>query len=127
VEEALKTFETKRAYIQEYVKLRDVRTGKGQRLGFGDPEPAVFGTVVNQGGRTLTKVQVTVYFLDEHGIVIGEKDYHPVLVTTSAFSTDNTLLKPHYVKDFGYIIKDAAPSAYAGKVWAEVRDIEFAQ
>lgn len=118
----------KQAYIKDHVELRDFRTGSGSpKFSPRDTKPAVFGTIVNNGDRTLTKVKVTVYFLNEKSIVIGEKDFHPVLVTAYAFGNDNKPLHPNYMKDFGYIVQDSAPSAYAGKAWAEVTDIQFEQ
>ena len=118
----------KQVYMKDHVEIRDFRTGSGSpKFAPGDTKPAVFGTIVNNGDRTLTEVKVTVYFLNEQSIVIGEKDFHPVLVTEYAFGNDNKPLHPNYMKDFGYIVQDSAPSAYAGKAWAEVTDIQFEQ
>ena len=119
-------FEEKQAYIKN-VELKDFRVGEGQKYGFGDPEPGVFGTIVNNGDRTLKKVELTVYFLNEAGVTVGEEDYYPVLVTEYSFGGDNKPLKPNYVKDFGYTVKDSAPSTWDKKVKGKITDIEFAE
>lgn len=127
IEEAKKeiaTFEEKQEYIKE-IELKDLKVGEGRKYGFGEPEPGIFGTVINKGNRTLNKVQITVYFLDEAGTVIGEEDFHPILVSEYSFGDDKPL-KPNYVKDFGFTLKDSAPSGWSGKVKANVTDIEFA-
>ena len=90
------------------------------------PVKGVFGTVVNQGDRTLNQVEVTVYFLDQEGNVVGEEDYYPVLVTQYSIG-DNKPLKPNYVEDFGYSGGDDAPSTWAGRARAEITDIAFAE
>lgn len=118
----IKTFREKQDYIKK-VELRNFEVGMGER--FGQQKKGVFGTIINHGKRTLTHVQITVYFLDKNGTIIGEKDFHPVLV--SKYSTrDNKPLKPNYVKDFGYSIEGSAPSLWGGKVKAKISDIEFA-
>lgn len=114
-----------KAYIP-FVKLKDFKVGKGTRHGFGEPKKAVFGTVVNEGDRTLNEVEVTVYFLDDFSQVVGEEDYHPVLVSEYNFSGDNKPLKPNYVRDFGYLVEDKAPSTWSGEATAKVTNLKFA-
>lgn len=123
-EEKQKAFKEKQEYIKN-VTLKNFKVSEGQRYSFSDPEQAIFGTIVNKGNRTLREVEITVYFLDKDGVVIGEKNYYPVLVTKFSFGDDNKPLNPNYVKDFGYSVKDYAPSAWAGKVKGEITDIEF--
>ena len=106
--------------------MRDFKVGEGRKYGLGDPEPAIFGTVVNNGNRTLKEVEITVYFLDWNGIVIGETNFYPVLVTEFSFGSSNKPLKLNYVKDFGYSVKDYAPSGWAKKVKVKITNIEFA-
>lgn len=58
--------------------------------------PGVLFKLRNNGDRTLTRVEVTVYFKDATGAVIAEEDFLPVLV--SSFSVrNNKPLKPGYV------------------------------
>lgn len=67
---------------------------------------------------------IRVFFLDNAGRRIGEKDFSPVLVTEFSLG-DNTPLHPGYRKDFGYNVEDDAPSGWAKKIEAEIADIEF--
>lgn len=112
--------------IQEYIStamsLEEVRAAEGER--FGQSVDAVFGTVVNNGTKTLSRVRVRFYFLDETGQRIGEKEYSPVFV--SAYSMgDNTPLRPGYRKDFGYNIEEHAPKGWANQIEAEIVGLEF--
>ena len=114
--------------LKEYlpkVELKDFKVSEGKKYSFDELEPCIFGTIVNNGERILKKVEITVYFLDKNGTVIGEEDFHPVLVSNYSFGGDNKPLKPNYVKDFGYSVKKYAPSAWAGKVNGEIANIEF--
>jgi len=113
-----------RSYLREGLTLEDVQVAPGER--FGRTETGVFGTIVNQGQKTLRKVQVRVYFLDAAGRRIGEKDYIPVLVSQFSFG-NNTPLRPGYRKDFGYSVHEDAPTGWAKRVEAEIVDIEFAE
>ena len=117
-----KNLKEKIRYMKNVV-LNKFTVGEGEK--FGERVPGVFGTIVNKGNRTLKEVQVTVYFLNNKGTVIGEEDYHPVLVTKFAFGRDNKPLKPNYEKDFGYNVKGSAPSSWSGQAKAKVTDIEF--
>lgn len=121
IENEIAVYEEKQAYIEK-LELKDFKVSEGSR--FGRPVTGVFGTLVNHGKRTLKEVEVTVYFLNQQGDVIGEEDYHPVLVTEYSIG-DNKLLKPGYVDDFGYSVEDDAPSSWAKKARAEITNIEF--
>ena len=116
--------EAKQQYIRDHLMLEHFRVGTGSRLGFGEPEPAVFGTIRNHGDSTLTRVEITVYFLGADGKPIGEKQFSPVLVTQFSFS-DKGPLKPGYVRDFGYVVRDDAPSGWGRKARAEITSIQF--
>jgi hypothetical protein len=84
----------------------------------------VFGTIRNRGDSTLTRVEITVYFLGSDGKAIAEKQLTPVLVTQFSFS-DKGPLKPGYVRDFGYSVKDDIPSGWGRKARAEITRLEF--
>ena len=122
----IEALEEKQAYIKNVV-LKDFKVSEGTKYEFSEPEPGVFGTIVNKGNRSLTEVEITVYFLDENGTVIGEEDFHPVLVTEYSFGNDNKPLKPNYVKDFGYSVEDYAPSSWSREVRAKITNIEFGE
>lgn len=108
-------------YISK-VELKGFRVDLGER--YGRTTKGIFGTIINHGDRVLREVELTVYFLDKNGVVIGEKNYYPVLVTGSSFR-DGKLLKPNYIEDFGYSVENAAPSAWSEKVRAKITNIEF--
>ena len=111
----------KRAYLPK-IELRDVRKGEST-LG----EAGIFGEVKNAGQRTLTKVEVVIYCLDDSGHRMFEKHYHPVLVSDSSWSMDpDKPLKPNYTEKFGCKMDDA-PSDWSGQVEVIVYDLAFAQ
>ena len=120
----IESFEEKQAYIKNVI-LKDFKVSEGKKYGFGKAVPGVFGTIVNNGDRSLKEVEITVYFLNDEGTVIGEEDFHPVLVTEYSFGGDNKPLKPNYVKDFGYSVEDYAPSLWSKKAKAKITNIEF--
>lgn len=122
VKKEIKTFEEKQAYISKIV-LKDFKVSEGEQ--YGEVVQGVFGTIVNNGDKILKKVEITVYFLDKSGTVIGEENFHPVLVNRNSFGGSNKPLKPNYVKDFGYSVEDYAPSSWANKAKAKITDIEF--
>lgn len=111
-----------RAYVSSNLSLEGVRVAAGER--FGQTVDGVFGTIANNGTESLRKVTVRIYFLDNAGRRIGEKDFSPVLVTEFSIG-DNTPLRSGYRKDFGYSVEDDAPSGWAKKIEAEIVDIEF--
>lgn len=117
----IEAFSEKQDYIKQ-VELRNFKVAMGEK--YGKQKKGVFGTIINHGNRTLNKVKITVFFLDKKGTIIGEKDFHPVLVNKYSVR-DNKPLKPNYVKDFGYSIQDDAPSLWGGKVKGKISDIEF--
>lgn len=121
----IKSFKEKQDYIDK-ITLKDFRVSEGKRYSTDDPVPGIFGTIINNGDRTLKEVEITVYFLDKDGTIIGEEDFHPVLVSEYSFGDDNKPLKPNYVKDFGYSVEDYAPSLWGGKVKGKITNIEFA-
>lgn len=121
-EERMEQQTIKDNYINEFVSLENVRVSQGER--FGMPVEGVFGTLINNGNRTLNKVTITIYFLNEQGQRIGEKSYSPVLVSALNFG-DNSPLRPSYRKDFGYSVEDDAPSNWSKRIEAIVSDIEF--
>ena len=104
------------------VHITNLRVGVGKS--YRGEEKAVFGTVVNKGDKTLDKVQVTVYFLDEQGRPMYEERYHAVLV--SSYSSDNGPLRPNYRESFGYSARDV-PDGWSGDVDAKVTNLEFSK
>lgn len=117
----IESLEEKQAYIKNVI-LKDFEVSEGKKYEFGKTVPGVFGTIVNNGERSLKEVEITIYFLDYEGTTIGEEDFHPVSEHSFA---DNKPLKPNYVKDFGYSVEDYAPSAWSKKAKAKITNIEF--
>lgn len=111
---------TIREYVSSNLSLERVRVAPAEH--FGRRVDGVFGTIVNNGAKTLRKVTIRVYFLDSGGRRIGEKDFSPVLVTEFG---DDAPLRPGYRKDFGYSVEDDAPSGWAKKIEVEIVDVEF--
>lgn len=113
--EEIKKKEEKESYIKK-ISLKNVSVSSKEKIS---------GTIINNGERTLRVVTLIVFFLNEEGIVIGEKDYHPVFVTEYSKGDDKKPLKPNYVKDFGYWVKNHAPSSWGQEIKIEIKNIEF--
>lgn len=111
------------SYIQHGMGLENVKVAAGEN--FGRRVDGVFGTIINKGDKTLDSVAVRIYFLDATRNRIGEKEYHPILV--SKYSGDNTPLRPGYRKDFGYSIDREAPTNWAKNIEAEIVDVKFSE
>jgi hypothetical protein len=126
VEKGIELEEAIAEYRGTSLRLENVGVIRRSRYGFGDPEPAIRGRVVNAGDSTLSKVQVVAYFLNSEGRVIGEMDFHPILITEFSFG-DDTPLRPGYEEDFGFWVSDQAPANWAGEVRLELGEIEFAE
>lgn len=118
LDNSIKSFKEKQAYVDN-VKIGDLEVGKAVLGGLG-----VFGEVKNLGDRTLTKVEITIYFLDKDGNPIFEKTYCPVLVSEWSFGDRAQFLKSGYSRKFG-VKADDVPSDWAKKVKVKVTDIEF--
>jgi hypothetical protein len=108
----------RQGYLQ-FVKVSNVEVGKTVL-----DEPGVFGEVKNTGDRTLTKVEVTIYFLNKQGQPVYEKQFPAVIVGSGSFMRDDTPLKPGYSQKFG-VKADDAPSEWARTVSVKVTDVEF--
>jgi hypothetical protein len=114
----------KKAYMAN-IKLGRLSVGKGKKYLFGSPNPGLFATLANKGNRTLNEVEVTVYFYNGKGAIVSEKKLYPVSVSKYRPGRDNDPLKPQKAKKIGYLVKEFAPSSWAGKVQMRVTDIKF--
>jgi hypothetical protein len=110
----------KSAYIPK-IAISKVEVGKSIL-----DEVGVFGELKNTGDRTLSRVEITIYFLDKAGQPIYEKNYSAVLVSDYAYGDQGKPLKPGYSQKFG-VKADDAPSEWDRKVNVKVTDIEFAK
>ena len=88
--------------------------------------PGIKFALKNNGDKTLNKVQVKVYFLDNDGLAIAEDTYTPVNNGTWCFS-DCDPLKPNYIWRHGdqFYKKDTLGPEWSGKATIEIADIEF--
>lgn len=109
--------ELKQAYIDK-VKILNLRVAEAQFGGLG-----IFGEIKNTGDKTLTEVEITIYFLDKNNKPIFEKTYLPVLVSDFSIG-NNKPLRPNYSEKFGYK-PDDIPSDWAQKVRTKITNIEF--
>ena len=112
----------KEEYIQQYLQVYDISSQ--YQTDFVDKNvPAVFGKIKNNGNRSLGKVQVTAYFLDNQGKTIFENSYHAV--NAGALMSEDTPLKSNYIKEFGFKSKGCPSEWSEGKVKVAITDIEF--
>jgi hypothetical protein len=112
----------KEDYIQQSLQVYDISSQ--YQSDFVDKNvPAVFGKIKNNGNRPLGKVEVTAYFLDNQGKTIFENSYHAV--NTGALISEDTPLKPNYIKQFGFKSKGCPSEWSEGKVKVAITDIEF--
>lgn len=108
--------------IQEYfpnIEINTPRIGKGNL-----DEKSLFGEVKNKGGRTLKRLEITMYFLDKVGKAVDEKSFDPVSISEYSHGKDNPPVKPNESKKFGYKISDA-PADWSGKYSLMVTNLEF--
>ena len=92
----------------------------------GDGTPGVDFALKNNGDRTLSRVEVIVYFLDFDGLPIAEKSYTPVRSGEYCY-TDCYILKPNYVwRDANKFYRaDMLGPEWSGNATIEIKDIEF--
>ena len=90
--------------------------------------PGVEFKLRNNGTRSLSRVNVTVYFQDRDGRNIGEASYYPDLVNSFGAGT-NKPLKPNYVwqiEDGGFYAAKKVPSEWLnGSARFEITEIGF--
>ena len=114
----------KKAYMED-MELKNLTVGKGKKFLFGSPNPGLFATLTNKGNRTLNEVEVTVYFYNGKGAIVSEKKLYPVSVSKYRPGRDNDPLQSQKSKKVGYLVKEFAPSSWAGKVQMRVTNIMF--
>lgn len=107
-----------------YLKLYDVRAGYESDLLDGRVA-VVWGKLKNSGTKTLSKVEVTAYFLDPTSTRIYEESYPAVLAGALSFSSDDSPLKPGYIRTFGFKATGCPKEWKAGAVECAITGIEF--
>ena len=114
----------KKSYMAN-LQIRNLAVGKGKKFIFGSSNPGLFATLLNKGNRALNEVEITIYFYNKKGAIVSEKKLYPVSVSKYRAGRDNDPLGPQKAKKIGYLVKEFAPSSWAGKVQMRVTDIVF--
>jgi hypothetical protein len=109
-------------YIRDSMEAYDVSSS--YRNDFVDGRVAVVsGKIKNKGARTLSRVEVTAYFLDGSGNEIFENSFLPVLA--SGIMADDTPLRPNYIKEFAFKTSGCPSEWQEGRVRLAITDLEF--
>lgn len=89
--------------------------------------PGVTFKLKNEGDKSLSRVEVTVYFLDKDNNSIYEESFYPV--NTEGMFSDSKPLKPNYVwrmeRGKFYSAKSAPDEWKSGNAKAEVTSVKF--
>ena len=121
LDEEIELFQEKQSYIKK-LTLKDVKVFDYDEYGLGRKEKAFKGVLVNNGDKTLSEVEITVYMYDKENNVIAEEKFYPVGIS---YLEKNKPFKPKFVKDFGWKLEKYAPTGWSGKIKVEVTDIKF--
>ncbi len=121
LEEEIGLFKEKQAYIKK-LTLKDVKVFDYDEYGLGKKEKAFKGVLVNDGDKTLSEVEITVYMYDKENNIIAEEQFYPI---SESFIEKKKPFKPKFVKDFGWKLEKYAPTGWSGKIKVEVTDIKF--
>jgi hypothetical protein len=119
----------KQTYIQTQLVLYDL-TSKYYESLIDGKVPGVEFKIKNNGDRTLSRVDVTIYFKDATDVVVFEKNYTPVLADNQSIIIDGDPLKPGYIWQLErgkfYPATDVPTEWDEGNVEAEITRVEFA-
>ena len=93
---------------------------------YSDGTPGVTFALKNNGDKTLSDVDVIVFFLDSDGRPIAEKTFSPVRSSSYCY-TNCDPLKPNYVWRQGdkFYTMDTLGPEWSGEATIEIKDIEF--
>ena len=119
-EKEMQMLQEKQGYFKN-IELQNIRIEKQKARGSDAIKESIVGTIINQGDKTLGRVKIAVYFLDQDG---KEIDY-PALATEFFFREENQPLTPQSKREFGFTIEGYAPPSWAGKVTVRITDLEF--
>jgi len=86
--------------------------------------PVLSGTIRNRGNRILSKVEITLFFIDEYDNTFKEKQFYPIKYYKFIVSSNGQLLEP------GQEVKYHYPCEKCLKRWfdnyeVEITDIRF--
>lgn len=89
--------------------------------------PVITFKLQNNGDKTLSKVEVTVYFKDNDENIIFEEVYTPI--SASSWSSPSKLFKPKYIwqieRGNAYLVSKVPSEWKEGAISSEITDIEF--
>jgi subtilase family serine protease/DNA-directed RNA polymerase subunit RPC12/RpoP len=116
-------------YIKEKLVLYDFKAKYFEGILTGRTPGVVF-KIKNNGDKTITELEVTVYFKDKNDNVIAEENYHPITKGRISFSDDsNKPLKPGYIyqlpSDKFLQAKSVASEWKEGNAFAKITDVKF--
>lgn len=109
-------------YLQNNVEIIGFRVTRGSGRGTA---ASISGRLLNNGHRTLSEVEIGVYFLSADGKVIGERTYRPIPSSDVTYYGEDRTLRRGAVREFGYIVEGTLPRSWSGKARAVVTRIEF--
>jgi LysM repeat protein len=119
-EKEMQMLQEKQKYFKN-IELQNIRIEKQKTRRSDAIKESIVGTIINQGDRTLGRVKIAVYFLDQDG---KEIDY-PALATEFFFRDENQPLTPMSKREFGFTIEGYSPPSWAGRVTVKITDLEF--
>jgi tetratricopeptide (TPR) repeat protein len=123
LERASRLVKLKQEYMETNLEIIGFKATPGR--GRGGMGTTVSGRLLNNGHRTLTQVEVTVYFLDDDSRIVAEKTYRPIPSADIVFYGEGGSLKRGLTRDFGYVVDEPLPKEWAGKARARVTNVEF--
>jgi len=121
VDRLIHTRQLATSYMENNVEVIDLKVTRGG----GRAGASVSGKILNNGHRTLSQVDIGIYFLAADGKVIAERSYRPIPSSDVTYYGEDRTLRRGGVKEFGYIVEGALPKAWTGKARALVTGIEF--
>jgi len=118
----------KREYIENFLEILEVEATYINTYS-DEHVQAIRYSVKNHGAETLTRVEVTVYFLDAEGLPFFEKTYLPVFVSNYSSNNDGPL-RPNYTYRMDrnkWMTINRLGDEWSGEINIEISDIEFAE
>lgn len=127
VKEAASNFKEKMDYIDS-IEIIELTAERIDTWG-GDNKPAVRIALKNNGNRSLSEVEIIVYFKNTSGDIIYEESFHPIMVTSFSSSRRGKHLKPGYINEMEegkYFVVDSPITQWKeGDIDYKIGNIEF--
>ena len=123
--DAPKTSKEKLEYINNHLQIFEIEA-KTIETSYEGVKPGVKFAIKNNGNESLTKVRITIYFLDKNGKTFYEKSSLPVWSKYGEMK----VLKPNYTFRMDknkYLTFDNLGNEWTEKVIIKITEIEFAE